>query len=116
MNPFANIICSRPRLCTNSDLITREGTPSAFKQDWVPSREHCHEPPLECGISIQDFLARSVCAENGTPRLDCTRHYVLLERCHEGRWRLLKFRHQRFAANAAFGFGLYVPTSRPLVN
>ena len=114
MNLFANITCSRPRLSTDPDLITREGTRPAFKQDGVPSGEHCREPPLECGISIQDFLARSVRAENGPPRLDYTRHYVLLERCHESRRRLLEFRHQRFATNSAFGFGLEVPLAAHL--
>jgi hypothetical protein len=116
MNPFAKITCSGPRLCADPDLITRKGARPTFKQDWVPTGEHCREPLLENSVSIQDFLARSVCAENGTPRLDCTRHDVLLERCHESRRRLLKFRHQRFAANSAFGFDLYVPTSCPLVN
>jgi hypothetical protein len=105
MNPFANIICIRARLGTDPDLITREGTWAAFKQDWVPSGEHCREAPLEFGISIQDFLTRSVCAENGTPRLDCARHDVLLERCHESRRRLLELGHQRFAANSDIGFG-----------
>src|SRR5262249_60250978 len=92
LNPCANIICSRSRLRADPNLIAREGTPPALKQDWISSSQYCREPQLECGISFQDFRARSVCAENGTPRLHRARHHVLLQRRQKSRWRLLEFR------------------------
>jgi len=93
MNLFANIICGRVRLSADPDLIARKGSPPAFKQDWVPSGQHFRKPLLERSISVQDFWARSVCAENGTPRLDRARHNALLERCKERGWWLLESRH-----------------------
>jgi hypothetical protein len=116
MNPFANIIGSRPRLSTDTDLIAREGTRPAFKQDWVPSCQHGREPPLECGISIQDFRPRSVRTENGAPRLDRARHHVLLKRCQECRRGLLESRHQCFAANLVCALGLYISAGCPSLN
>src|SRR4029079_8342421 len=105
VNPFANIICSRPRLGTDPDLISRERTWPAFKQDWVPSGKDCREPPLKRGISIQNCGARSVCPENGAPRLDRARDDMLFERYQEIQRSAFDLRHQRFATSPAFGFG-----------
>ena len=83
-NPFANIVCSCPRLSADfATLIARGGNLVRVQAGLGPSGQNRREPPLECGISIQNFRARSVCPENGTPRLDYASHHVLLECCQE---------------------------------
>src|SRR5262245_7005444 len=113
---FTNIIGSRPRVSADPDLVARKCSPPSLEQNWVPPGQHCRKPLLERSISIQDLGTGSMCAEDGTPRLNRARHHALLQRCEERGRRLLKFRHQRFATDAAFGFGLYVPALCPLVH
>src|SRR5262245_16979342 len=98
VNLFADIICSRARVSADPDLIARKWAASAFKQDRISSFQYGRESALECGISIEDFRARFMGAQNGAPRLHRAHHHMLSQRAEESRRRLLEGRHDPSAA------------------
>src|SRR5262249_59788750 len=96
MNPFANIICSRTRLSADPNLIAREGTPPALKQDWISSSRNWGDLQLEGALPFQVFRRRLGAPGIATQGCNPPGHHFWWHRARKTRCRFFEFGLHRF--------------------